>query len=72
MARALSEEPEFASNIDLDLPPDSFAGLEVPAPNVTLTAAPAPAPACGRAGSGTKRGLGACATGWRRSAGKHQ
>ncbi|NMY11119.1 FimV family protein [Pseudomonas veronii] len=45
MARALSEEPEFTSNIDLDLPPDSFAGLEVPAPNVTLAAAPAPAPA---------------------------
>ena len=42
MARALSEEPEFTSNIDLDLPPDSFAGLEVPAPNVTLAAAPAP------------------------------
>jgi pilus assembly protein FimV len=45
MARALAEEPEFTSNIDLDLPPDSFAGLEVPAPNVTLAAAPTPTPA---------------------------
>lgn len=45
MARALAEEPEFTSNIDLDLPPDSFDGLEVPAPNVTLAAAPTPTPA---------------------------
>jgi pilus assembly protein FimV len=44
MARALAEEPEFTSNIDLDLPPDSFDGLEVPAPNVTLAAAPTPTP----------------------------
>ena len=44
MARALAEEPEFTSNIDQDLPPDSFEGLEVPAPSVKLAAAPAPAP----------------------------
>ncbi|MBJ2216367.1 FimV family protein [Pseudomonas sp. MF7453] len=44
MARALAEEPEFASNIDQDLPPDSFEGLEVPPPSVKLAAAPAPAP----------------------------
>ena len=44
MARALAEEPEFASNIDHDLPPDSFEGLEVPPPSVKLAAAPAPAP----------------------------
>jgi len=43
MARALAEEPEFTSNIDQDLPPDSFEGLEVPPPNVKLAAAPAPA-----------------------------
>lgn len=42
MARALAEEPEFTSNIDQDLPPDSFEGLEVPAPSVKLAAAPAP------------------------------
>lgn len=44
MARALAEEPVFTSNIDHDLPPDSFEGLEVPPPNVKLAAAPAPAP----------------------------
>ncbi|WP_025856450.1 FimV/HubP family polar landmark protein [Pseudomonas sp. CHM02] len=44
MARALAEEPVFSSNIDHDLPPDSFEGLEVPPPNVKLAAAPAPAP----------------------------
>ena len=44
MARALAEEPEFTSNIDQDLPPDSFEGLEVPAPSVKLAAAPAPVP----------------------------
>lgn len=41
MARALAEEPVFTSNIDHDLPPDSFEGLEVPPPNVKLAAAPA-------------------------------
>ena len=45
MARALAEEPVFTSNIDQDLPPDSFEGLEVPPPNVKLAAAPVPAPA---------------------------
>lgn len=45
MARALAEEPEFTSNLDHDLPPDSFEGLEVPPPNVKLAAAPATAPA---------------------------
>ncbi|MCK3833647.1 FimV/HubP family polar landmark protein [Pseudomonas fluorescens] len=44
MARALAEEPEFTPNIDQDLPPDSFEGLEVPPPSVKLGAAPAPAP----------------------------
>lgn len=44
MARALAEEPAFSSNIDHDLPPDSFEGLEVPAPNVKLPTAPAPMP----------------------------
>ncbi|UII69754.1 peptidoglycan-binding protein [Pseudomonas sp. HN11] len=44
MARALAEEPEFTSNIDHDLPPDSFEGLEVPPPNVKLAATPAAAP----------------------------
>lgn len=44
MARALAEEPVFTSNIDHDLPPDSFEGLEVPPPSVKLAAAPSPAP----------------------------
>ena len=44
MARALAEEPEFTSNLDQDLPPDSFEGLEVPPPSVKLAAAPVPAP----------------------------
>ncbi|WP_397452134.1 FimV/HubP family polar landmark protein [Pseudomonas sp. NA-150] len=35
MARALAEESEFAS--DMDLPDASFAGLEVPPPSVKLT-----------------------------------
>ncbi|MBH3369143.1 FimV family protein [Pseudomonas carnis] len=43
MARALAEEPEFVSNIDQDLPPDSFEGLEVPPPSVKLATAVAPA-----------------------------
>lgn len=43
MARALAEEPEFAPNIDHDLPSDSFEGLDVPPPNVKLAPAPAPA-----------------------------
>ncbi|WP_448650445.1 FimV/HubP family polar landmark protein [Pseudomonas fluorescens] len=43
MARALAEEPQFSPNVEHDLPPDSFEGLEVAAPNVKLAAAPAPA-----------------------------
>ena len=43
MARELEEEAEFPS--DLDMPPGSFEGLEVPPPSVRLDAAPAPAPA---------------------------
>ncbi|NWB89968.1 FimV/HubP family polar landmark protein [Pseudomonas agarici] len=42
MARALSEESDFAA--DLSLPQSSFEGLEVPAPSVKLTPAQAPAP----------------------------
>ncbi|WP_409316960.1 FimV/HubP family polar landmark protein [Pseudomonas sp. KCJK9016] len=42
MARAL-EEQSFSP--ELDLPEDSFEGLEVPAASVKLTPAPAPAPA---------------------------
>jgi pilus assembly protein FimV len=38
MARALSEESDFAS--DMDLPESSFEGLEVPPPNVKLPPAP--------------------------------
>jgi pilus assembly protein FimV len=45
MARALAEEPEFTSNIEQDLPSDSFEGLEVAPPNVKLAAAPVAAPA---------------------------
>ena len=41
MARELEEEAEFPS--DLDMPPGSFEGLEVPPPSVRLDAAPAPA-----------------------------
>lgn len=40
MARALAEEPEFSSNLEQDMPSDSFEGLEVPAANVTLAPAP--------------------------------
>ena len=43
MARALAEEPQFSPNVEHDLPPDSFEGLEIAAPNVKLATAPAPA-----------------------------
>ncbi|CAH0166839.1 hypothetical protein SRABI123_01087 [Pseudomonas sp. Bi123] len=43
MARALAEEQEFST--DLDLPESSFEGLEVPPPSVKLATAPTPAPA---------------------------
>ncbi|AZC23793.1 FimV/HubP family polar landmark protein [Pseudomonas sessilinigenes] len=42
MARALSEESDFAQ--EMDLPEGSFEGLEVPPPSVKLAPAPAPAP----------------------------
>jgi pilus assembly protein FimV len=38
MARALSDEADFAS--DMDLPESSFEGLEVPAPNVKMAPVP--------------------------------
>lgn len=44
MARALAEEPEFAADLNLDLPSNSFEGIEVPPPSVKFTPAPAPAP----------------------------
>jgi pilus assembly protein FimV len=43
MARALAEEQPFSA--DLDLPENSFEGLEVPPPSVKLATAPTPAPA---------------------------
>jgi pilus assembly protein FimV len=38
MARALSEESDFAS--DMDMPPSSFEGLETPAPHAKMPPAP--------------------------------
>ncbi|MGY2202541.1 FimV/HubP family polar landmark protein [Pseudomonas gingeri] len=46
MARALSEETDFAA--DLDMPESSFEGLEVPPPSVKLAPAQAPAPVAER------------------------
>lgn len=43
MARALEEEADFSP--ELDLPPSSFEGIEVPPPSVKLEPKPAPAPA---------------------------
>ncbi|MEB0041883.1 MULTISPECIES: FimV/HubP family polar landmark protein [unclassified Pseudomonas] len=43
MARALAEESEFAT--DMDLPENSFDGLDVPPPNVKLAPVPASIPA---------------------------
>ncbi|MGN8278287.1 FimV/HubP family polar landmark protein [Pseudomonas sp. SMN5] len=43
MARALEEEADFSP--ELDLPPNSFEGIEVPPPSVKLEPKPAPAPA---------------------------
>ncbi|MCJ8206276.1 FimV/HubP family polar landmark protein [Pseudomonas sp. RGM2987] len=40
MARALEEEADFSP--ELDLPPNSFEGIEVPPPSVKLEPAPAP------------------------------
>ncbi|MBI6620395.1 FimV family protein [Pseudomonas corrugata] len=42
MARALEEEADFSP--ELDLPPSSFEGIEVPPPSVKLEPKPAPAP----------------------------
>ncbi|MGY2293142.1 FimV/HubP family polar landmark protein [Pseudomonas sp. SDO528_S397] len=44
MARALAEAPEFSSNLDHDLPSDSFEGLEVPEPEAKPVPAPVVAP----------------------------
>jgi pilus assembly protein FimV len=43
MARALEEETDFSP--ELDLPPNSFEGIEVPPPSVKLEPQPVPAPA---------------------------
>lgn len=43
MARALEEEADFSP--ELDLPPNSFEGIEVPPPSVKLEPKPVPAPA---------------------------
>ncbi|MCQ6260118.1 FimV/HubP family polar landmark protein [Pseudomonas sp. Q11] len=43
MARALEEEADFSP--ELDLPPSSFEGIEVPPPSVKLEPKPAPEPA---------------------------
>jgi len=43
MARALEEEADFSP--ELDLPPSSFEGIEVPPPSVKLEPKPVPAPA---------------------------
>ncbi|MCF5674363.1 tetratricopeptide repeat protein, partial [Pseudomonas syringae] len=45
MARALAEESEFVSDMDLDTPQASFDGLDVPPPNVRMGAAGAAAAA---------------------------
>lgn len=42
MARALAEETDFA--VDMDLPQDSFDGIDVPPPSVKLASGPVPAP----------------------------
>ncbi|MBC3376205.1 FimV family protein [Pseudomonas sp. SWRI92] len=42
MARALEEEADFSP--ELDLPPSSFEGIDVPPPSVKLEPKPAPAP----------------------------
>ncbi|CAM3155544.1 peptidoglycan-binding protein [Pseudomonas floridensis] len=45
MARALAEESQFVSDMDMNAPPASFDGLDVPPPNVRMGAAPAAAAA---------------------------
>ncbi|WP_122208330.1 FimV/HubP family polar landmark protein [Pseudomonas viridiflava] len=41
MARALAEESQFVSDMDMNAPPASFDGLDVPPPNVRMGAGPA-------------------------------
>ncbi|KPW20858.1 FimV/HubP family polar landmark protein [Pseudomonas cannabina] len=48
MARALAEESDFVSDMDLDTPQASFDGLDVPPPNVRMGAAGAAAAAATR------------------------
>ncbi|GFM87923.1 peptidoglycan-binding protein [Pseudomonas cichorii] len=48
MARALAEESDFVSDMDMDVPQASFDGLDVPPPNVKMGAAPAAAAAASR------------------------
>ncbi|MFJ4144811.1 FimV/HubP family polar landmark protein [Pseudomonas sp. NPDC089734] len=48
MARALAEESDFVSDMDMDVPQASFDGLDVSAPNVKMAAGPAPASAPSR------------------------
>lgn len=43
MARALAEESQFVSDMDMNTPPASFDGLEVPPPNVRMGAGAAAA-----------------------------
>ncbi|EGH47698.1 hypothetical protein PSYPI_37673, partial [Pseudomonas syringae pv. pisi str. 1704B] len=47
MARALAEESDFVSDMDMNAPPASFDGLDVPPPNVRMGGAAA-AGAAGR------------------------
>ncbi|WP_214349930.1 FimV/HubP family polar landmark protein [Pseudomonas congelans] len=48
MARALAEESDFVSDMDMNAPPASFDGLDVPPPNVRMGGAAAAAAAAGR------------------------
>lgn len=45
MARALAEESDFVSDMDMELPQASFDGLDVPPPSVKMAPAAAGAPA---------------------------
>ncbi|MFC6335359.1 peptidoglycan-binding protein [Pseudomonas sp. CCM 7891] len=44
MAQALADEPAFSPNVEHDLPPDSFEGLEAPSSSVKLAPVPVVAP----------------------------
>ncbi|KEZ63829.1 peptidoglycan-binding protein, partial [Pseudomonas amygdali pv. tabaci str. ATCC 11528] len=48
MARALAEESDFVSDMDMNAPPASFDGLDVPPPNVRMGAAGAAAATAAR------------------------